>query len=125
MQTLSYGYKKPDKGDKGSVFFPALEDNITLVNNHSHNGTNSAKLDSNALSLTTQALASVNWVLVGGGTYRQAVVIPNGMLWDNKILLFRDSVTYEQLYLSTENISTTQYYVYINDNTKSLIVTYL
>ena len=125
MQTLSHGYKKPDKGDKGSVFFPALEDNITLLNSHTHNGTNSAKISSNGINLTTQSLLAGNWVLVAGGTYRQAVTIPNGMLWAAKIPIFRDASTFEQFYLTTERISTTEYYVYINDNTKGILVTYL
>ena len=40
--TLSYGFVRPATGDKGSVFFPALEDNITQLNSHDHDGTDSA-----------------------------------------------------------------------------------
>lgn len=52
MDVLSYGYKKPQDGDTGDVFFPAIEDNIQRVNDHTHDGVNSAFIASQSPSAT-------------------------------------------------------------------------
>lgn len=44
MITLSFGVKKPNQGDLGDVFFPALEGNIDSFVAHSHDGQNSQKV---------------------------------------------------------------------------------
>ena len=41
MIVLSNGYKLPETGDFGDVWFPALEDNIQRINTHNHDGTDS------------------------------------------------------------------------------------
>ena len=48
MIILSYGFKKPELKDLGPVVFPALEDNWQQVNDHDHDGLNSAKIDIDA-----------------------------------------------------------------------------
>ena len=57
MLTLSHGYEKPETGDKGSVFFPALEDNIQKLNDHNHNGLNSELLTAAASAAVTQTIS--------------------------------------------------------------------
>ncbi len=117
MQTLSKGYKKPQNEDTGDVWFPALADDIQLLNDHTHNGTNSA-----LIAITTQTFASGSWVAapIGGGLYRQLVTLPSGFLYDSIQTDFRLS-TGELLFPSVERASASTYYIYINDN--SLTVT--
>jgi hypothetical protein len=117
MQTLAYGYKLPEDGDKGSVFWDALEDDITQLNDHTHNGSNSALLTSTSVTATTQSISSASWAHQGGGTYRQTVTMPANIGYETHAIQFRNNADGRILYLSTEKVSGTSYYVYINDNT--------
>lgn len=108
--TLSYGYIKPANPDTGDSFFPALAANIQQMNDHAHNGTDSAPL-----ATRTVSVPSASWVLVSGGNYRQAVAIPAGMSYDVCHIWFKLS-TNEYVYPSVERISASSFYVYSNDN---------
>lgn len=115
MITLSKGYKKPQYPDTGDVWFPAMEQNIQLMNDHTHDGSNSQVLGS-----ATQVIASGSWVAspIGGGSYRQLVTMPAGFSFDQCALWFQLS-TGEVVYPSVERQSSTTYYIYTNDNTKT------
>lgn len=122
--TLSYGYKKPQTGDRGPIVFPLLEDDIQQLNDHDHDGLNSALISSSSVIPVTQNILAGAWVSVGNGLYRQAVTIPGATTYDNTFISFLESVTGHLLYLTVEKISATQYYVYINDNSLSLKARY-
>lgn len=124
MLTLSYGFKKPQSGDAGSLWFPALEDNFQNLNDHSHDGVDSAKLATAALDATTQAISSASWSATSGGTYRQQVTLPGGLQYDDISITVRNSSSGDVYHLSIEKIDSTNYYVYINDNTISLTAMY-
>jgi hypothetical protein len=123
MDTLSYGFKKPQSGDNGSIFWTALEDDIQQLNDHTHNGTNSAKLTASAITVVTQAISSASWVATTGGTYRQSVTITGGLQYDDIAITMKDS-SGNPLYLTIEKINASQYYVYINDNTMDVTAVY-
>lgn len=110
MQTLSYGYLKPSNPDTGDEWFPALESNIQQLNDHNHDGSNSAFIASVVANILSAA-----WVSVANGIYRQAITVPTGMNYDTCHIQFRLS-TGQFVYPDVERISTTQYYVYTNDN---------
>ena len=122
--TLSYGFIKPDSGDKGSVFWPALETDIQKLNDHDHNGTNSAKLSSLATLAVVQNISAANWDDLTEGNYRQLVTVPSGFLVDTCTVSFREAITGDYLTLRIAKASNTTYYVYINDNTLSLKAVY-
>jgi hypothetical protein len=128
--TLSYGFEKPATGDKGTVFWPALEDNIQQLNDHTHNGTNSARLTSVGSQATVQSVTAVGWSSVGDGLYRQLVTLPaaltavGGVYNDYKIQIRNAAATERVLLLPVEKVSTTTFYVWINDNTIALKVIY-
>jgi hypothetical protein len=128
MQTLSYGFKKPQTGDKGSVFFPALEDNFQQLNDHTHNGTNSARLTSASVTVVTGTASAASWVAVDAvnqpGTYKQSLTMPVGMLFDDYHVAFRNSGTGEQLFLSLVKTGISTFDVYINDNSINLYILY-
>lgn len=123
MQTLSFGYKLPETSDKGSVFFPALEFDIQQLNDHNHNGINSAQIDSKSVSVVKQTLASTGWVSQGGGNYRMLVTMPNGMACDDYMVSFKTSAG-AVLFLSTERVSELTYYCYSNDSSLTLTAVY-
>lgn len=123
MQTLSYGYQKPQTGDLGPVLFPAMENNIQRLNDHNHDGSNSAQLTRTAVASSTQTLSSASWSATSNGNYRQSVTMPAGFDFDTISMQFRLS-TGQQIHPTIERISDTSFYVYINDNSVDVIVLY-
>lgn len=124
MQTLSYGFKKPQSGDTGAALFTALELDVQKMNDHTHNGTDSALLTSSSLSVTTQSVLSGAWSAQGGGTYKQTVSMTGGLQFDDVNVSFRESVSGNPLFLTVEKVSGTSYDVYINDNSLTLTAFY-
>jgi len=125
--TTTYGYKLPANGDRGSTFFPDLEHNISRVDGHTHDGSDSALIPAKNISKSTQDIASGSWVLVAGGHYRQLVTTPSGYTVDSSFMKFYfngGSFDGQQVFLKVEKASSTTYYVYINDNTQALKVVY-
>lgn len=120
MLTLSFGFLKPQPGDTGDIIFPAMQSNIQQLNDHTHDGINSA-----LLALANQNILSAAWVPapVGGGLYRQLITVPVGFQYDTSVVTFKLS-TGEVFYPTVERVSATQYYVYINDNTLDVVAYY-
>lgn len=124
MITLSFGFKKPEINDKGDVVFPALEDNIQQLNDHTHNGTDSAKLTAASIDPLTTALSNANWVAATNDLFRQLVTLPASLSFDLVVIQCRlsdGSIFYPTL----ERVSPSQFYVYINDNTQNVTVQYV
>lgn len=128
MQTLVFGFQLPETGDKGSVFFPGLESNIQQLNDHSHDGIDSAQLDATALVASTIDLVAGSWVSVGNGLYRQLVTLPAAMAFETKLLKYTiNSGTYlgQTFQPKEEKVSSNTFYIYSNDNTIDVKVAYL
>lgn len=122
--TLSFGYVKPVSGDRGAVFWPALEDNIIQLNNHNHDGADSARLTTAATEVLTSSIASGSWVSQGNGTYKQTITLPATVSEFNKVMVnFKDS-SGNYYHLKTARVTATTYDVYINDNSVSLTAVY-
>ncbi len=126
--TLSYGWIKPQTGDRGSTFFPQLEANIQKDNDHTHNGTNSAFLSPSAFSVTgfTSTIASGSWAAVSGksGLYEQTVTVPAAVTEVNNYDIHIYNSSGHRLDLTIERQSATTYKVYINDNSLTLTAVY-
>lgn len=125
MQTLSHGVKKPETGDKGSLWFPAIEDNMQILNDHSHNGIDSAPILSQNISAVVQSIASASWVAVSGGKYEQTVTVPNSKLFDGSFVVFKNASTGAPMLLDTVKQTASTYKVFINDPGISLTAYYL
>lgn len=122
--TLSYGYKLPQDGDRGSTFFPDLEADIQQLNDHNHNGTNSAQLTIQAVAITTQAISSASWVAQGGGTFKQTVTLPGTLTYDAIAMQFRITSSKHIIYPTIEKVSGTTYDIYVNDNSIGVTALY-
>lgn len=124
MLTLSKGFKKPQTGDKGSVFFPAMEANIQQLNDHDHDGTDSAKIIGGNISNGLISIAAVDWVAFGSG-YRVLVTLPTGYAYDDTHKEFRidggpnDGAL---VFPTVVKDSSSTMYVHSNDNTIALKV---
>lgn len=114
MIVLSNGYKLPETGDFGDVWFPALEDNITRVNSHNHDGSNSEKLSSiNIASVVQTVLAGT--FSASGDEFRSLVSLAGGAVEvDSNHVAFRDPTTKEPIYMRYEKETLTSIYVYTN-----------
>lgn len=121
MDTLSKGYKKPVREDTGDKFFPAMQTNIQLMNDHVHDGISGA-----VLTPGSQTILAASWAAVAGkiDTYSQVVTMPTGYSYDTVGILFRLS-TGQPIYPSVDRVSATTYRVYVNDNTLALTAQYV
>ncbi len=125
MLTLSFGFKKPENGDLGSIVFPALEDNIQQLNDHSHDGVDSTKIVSGSLDPTQVSIAAGSWVLVGNGLYKQTITLPGTLTYDKTSFTVKLSGTGHLVHPTIEKVSATQYDIYTNDNSVGFEVSYL
>lgn len=114
MQILSNGYKLPETGDFGNVWFPALEDNIQRVNDHDHDGSNSERIPSTSVNNSTVAVASGDFADQGDGYWRATVSTPGGVNFDEKMPLTRLDSGGDTVYPRYEKVSSTSMYVYVN-----------
>jgi hypothetical protein len=118
MQVLSYGFKNPDNGDKGSLWFPALNFNIVQLNNHNHDGVTSSLIPASNISAGSVTILSANWTLVSTGKYTQSVSLPAGFLMATSNMQIRNA-NGDYIYPSIVQTSTTAFNIYTNDNTQT------
>ena len=123
--TLTYGIYKPEDGDKGKPLFEKLEENWEQVDGHNHDGVNSPKLPSSSLQHTSQNITSVAWVSQPNGMYRQLVSAVGGIVFVGFELVFRNTANGDRLYLDTEKVAASQFYVYSNDNSIDVTIYYV
>jgi hypothetical protein len=125
--TLSFGYKKNQTGDKGSVFFPDLEFNIQRINDHDHDGVNSKKIPLSSIDVPTHTVLAAGWAAIPGelGSFSQDVTVPANVNLTRNVPRFVKALTGEILSLSVIILTPTTYTVFINDNSVDLQVTYV
>jgi hypothetical protein len=124
MQTLSYGYKLPENGDKGTPLWQALEFDISRLNGHNHDGSNSAPLTAQSIVGISQNISAAGWGAYGPtGHYRQLVTMLPGFDFDKVFISFR---TAAGVYVTptVEKFSATEFYIYSIDNTLNLVAVY-
>lgn len=121
---LSKGFKLPTTGDRD--WWTQLEDNITQLNSHDHDGTDSEQISTNNLSKSTGSIASGSWSAVSGeaGTYKQTVTVPTGYTVDLTDIKFYITSSGIQIHPSVRKVTATTYDVFINDNSLSLTAVY-
>jgi len=123
--TLSNGYVKPQSGDRGSVFFPILENNIQRLNDHTHDGVNSNKIPPSSFTVVSSAISSANWGSATNGIYSQTITVPAGIAEINEYgVYFYNAANGHRLLLTMERASATTYNVFINDNSLNLVAVY-
>jgi len=124
MQTLSYGYKLPEAGDRAKGtggWYEALEFDISRLNGHNHDGANSPSISISSLSSLTQTILLGAWAAASPG-YKQTKTVPAGVSEFNDFdvhFIFTAPVGKigERAYLGTKRLTATTYEVYCNDNT--------
>lgn len=117
ITTLSKGYKKPSSPSYGDAFYPALEDNIQLMNDHNHDGSTGTIITKTSLSVSSGSWGSD----LGGGTYRQLLTAPTGYTVDGSTMTVKRT-TGEVVYPTLEKVSSTTFYMYTNNNSISYTI---
>ena len=113
MIILGNGYKLPETGDFGDDWFPALEDNIQRLNDHSHDGVDSEILTTSSTKCVVQSIASGDFAPSGNEFVAAGVNLVGGNVdVDTKTVQFRDPTTKEPIYLRYEKASQTTIDVY-------------
>lgn len=131
MLTLSYGYKKPETGDRGSIFWPALEFDIQRLNDHNHDGSNTQKLLASSVLAISDTILAANWVAVAGqpGTYSQDITMLPNTLFDDYAFDFRITTVGpnfgKRINPTILKTAAAQFRIFSNDNTITLRVLYL
>jgi len=123
--TLSFGFQLPETGDTGPIVFPALEDNIQQLNDHTHDGVTSSKLNSGAINPLSISLASAAWALVANGIYKQTVTLPGALSYDTTSFTVKLETSEDLVYPTIEKVSASQYDIFTNDNSLGFEVKYL
>ena len=114
MQVLSKGWKLPQTGDFGDVWFLALESNIQQSNSHKHDGIDSEKISSISFVSVVATLAAASFTANIDGSFTAPVVIPSGALIDTLALTFKDPITKDQIFLKVLKTSSTTFNVTTN-----------
>lgn len=123
MITLSFGFKKPETGDLGPIVFPALEGNIQQLNDHNHDGSNTAKIPSSSITPLSATLAAGSWVSQGDGLYKQTVTVPAAVSVDTigfDVRLANGDVVYPTI----KKVAANQIDVFTNDNSVGMTILY-
>ncbi len=126
MNTLTYGRKQPETGDdsQGATgWMDALSDNVALDDSHSHNGTDSSRLDSRAINSHT-ITTGTSWNLIAEGLYSMTVSMPSGLDFDKYVMVFKDS-NGQQAFLDVIKINASSFTVKTNDNSMNYTVYFL
>jgi hypothetical protein len=114
MQVLTNGFKLPESGDLGDVWFPAIEDDIQQLNDHTHNGSDSEKIPSTSVESSHLTVVSGSFADQGNGYWRATVTLPAGTDYDKLQIIARDPASGEAVYLRHAKVSATSAYIYTN-----------
>jgi hypothetical protein len=129
MLTLSYGFFKPETGDRGSVWFPNLETNFQKLNDHTHNGVESALLAPASITKYTTSIAAASFT-GSNGVYSNTVTVPAGITEINTYLMVCKINTAgaqygDEIHPTMERVSATTFTLTINTNTLDVIIYYI
>jgi hypothetical protein len=125
MLTLTYGYKKPQANDRGNVFFVPMENNIQQLNDHFHNGVDSALIPASSITKSSASILAASWGATSGGRYRQEITLPAGFTFANTAIKFTTAAGNVAVLTVELGSAANKYYVYVNDNTLALTALYV
>lgn len=131
METTTYGYKKPESGDRAkgsSGWMQALNYNTDRLDAHNHDGTDSPLLEMSSFTPYSGTILAAAWSASGAG-YKQTVTVPAGVTdianYNVKFVATAPAAVLSQtIDLHYKRLTATTYEVYCNDNTLALTAIY-
>lgn len=125
---LGYGFVKPDVGDESSTqWMVDHRNNWQKVNDHTHNGVDSALISIPSTVKVVQSYAAAGWALVADGVYAQTVTMPVGYEYENAFfehMITNGTYTDCEWNPRTFKTGLASYLIYSNDNTITFDVRY-
>lgn len=115
MVVLSFGFQNPQNGDPGSIYFPALNFDIEQLNDHTHDGVNSALISGPSIAPTIFTAASANWTGTPGN-YAQQIILPLGFNLQESVMVVFDA-SGNVVANNIDNVGGTEFTIYSPDNT--------
>ena len=106
--TLTNGRILPQSGDKGNIWFPALENNIALDDAHVHDGITSNLLSPTAIEKEVVTINDASFSVEANGWYRAIVTVPSLDRYKQQDLKFYFDSTGEEVSLYWEWVSSSQ-----------------
>ena len=131
MHVTTYGYQIPDTGDKAKGtdgWMAAIVFNFNRLDDHNHDGINSALIPSSAFATYTSSILAANWVSNGSG-YKQTITVPGDITEINNFTVkFVFTAPVGQVGqvapLNYKRLTATTYEVYCSDNTAAFTAYY-
>lgn len=120
---LTYGIKVPSTGDKGSTFFPDLEDNFTQIDAHTHDGVTSPPLTVGSVAAIVQTIADGGWSGPTAGYYTKTIAMGSSLEYDEVSVTIRASDG-DPIYCKLEKITATSFKIYSNTQLTGISAVY-
>ncbi len=117
MKDLAYGYKQPEKDDRGNVTDAALESNWQLSAYHNHDGVTSAPIDFSKVEKPVLIVTKEQWVQ-DTDDYKFTATLPSGYDFDKVMLECRiTSGEYAgaKIYPTIKKLSSSQFNIHVDD----------
>jgi hypothetical protein len=114
----------PETGDRGTTFCPAISQNFTILDGHTHDGSNSEQIAAKSVTKGSVTLLAAAWAS-DSGEYKQTLTLPSGYLADTTVLRFtvnNGSLSGNICYPTVKKASANTFDVWIWDNTVELKV---
>lgn len=125
--TTTYGYKKPENGDRGT-WWDDMNDNTDRLDAHTHDGTDSAPLPPTSITKEIQTISSGDWVATSGGLYQQTITLPTGYAFSTglsvKFYEYAGGAIKSEIAMQPVWASDSTYVLETNDNTLNLRAIY-
>jgi hypothetical protein len=122
MITLSNGAKQGESGDVGAPIWSAFNSNAQILNDHTHDGTDSEQINSEDINKQAVTLPTASWV-AGARGFSQTVNCPGSVSLDKVGLRFRvksGSLQHQFVNPTVEPTSLTSFVVIVNDSSLEL-----
>lgn len=123
---IAYGYKRPNIGDRLTWWADWLF-NFDRLSTHKHDGTDSAKISTAALSRPTDLITAANWGTGTNGYFKQTIACPAGVSFPQAVPVFYvegGTSNGHLIHPSIKQLSETTYEVTVNDSSLNLRVVY-
>lgn len=102
-----------------------IADDLTRLDAHSHNGTDSPLLTPASITRYTTTIAGSGYTADGGGNFSKTITVPAAITEINNYMVsFYLTATGERLFITWERVSATTYKIHVNDSTLAITALY-
>lgn len=119
--TLSNGYKRSLNGE--TDWWTHYTFNIERVNDHTHDGTSSTKINTKDLTRHTQVVSNASWIIVSSGNhYSKNFTVPAGYDASQCVMTFFDQADNVQIFPTVTRVNATTFKLEVSEPLNILVV---